>query len=240
MKIEKEFGFCQDLVKMLITRKTVGKSGRVFSDLGALSTLNNLYVLRHLMMEFKPKRTLEIGLCFGGSGLVFTSTHQELGNMPSSQHTALDPFQTIAWDDSGVAAIEHAGLADYFDFRSAFSAHELPQLISEGSRFDLIYVDGSHLFEDVFLDAYFSLRLLTPSGIVAFDDACDPHVAKVLKFLRRNFSDFIEEIDLSSHRLDRGQSFRYRIAKMLGRTQMRAFRVTGHPERKWDASFVDF
>jgi predicted O-methyltransferase YrrM len=41
----------------------------VFEGLGALSTVNNLQVLRALMLERRPRRTLEIGLGFGASAL---------------------------------------------------------------------------------------------------------------------------------------------------------------------------
>jgi hypothetical protein len=50
-------------------------------------------------------------------------------------------------------AVERAGLMGYMDFRQAYSALELPKLIEQGTQFGLVYVDGSHLFEDVFVDA---------------------------------------------------------------------------------------
>ena len=73
----------------------------------------------------------------------------------------------------------------YLDFREECSALELPKLMKQGARFDLVYIDGSHLFEDVFIDAYFVARLLTQGGVVVFDDSTNPHIAKVLRFLRR-------------------------------------------------------
>ena len=99
---------------------------------------------------------------------------------------ALDPFASTVWDDVGVLAVEAAGLSSYLDLRTEFSSQALPRMIDNGDRFDFIYVDGSHLFEDVFVDAYFGLRLLSENGIIAFDDSTDPHVAKVLRFIRRN------------------------------------------------------
>jgi predicted O-methyltransferase YrrM len=36
--------------------------------------------------------------------------------------------------------------------------------------FDFIYVDGSHLAKDVFIDAALSWNLLRPGGVIAFDD----------------------------------------------------------------------
>ncbi|HEY6167685.1 MAG TPA: class I SAM-dependent methyltransferase [Verrucomicrobiae bacterium] len=232
--------YCPVLAEMARTRQAFGRSGRRFEDIGALSSLNNLIVLRALMQDLKPDCTLEVGLSFGGSCLVFTMSHRDLGHAPAAQHLALDPFQKQVWDDAGLLAVETSGLSGFLDFRSAFSAVELPRLWHEGRRFGFIYVDGSHLFEDVFLDAYFSVRLLAEGGVVAFDDSSDPHVAKVLAFLRRNLRGALEEFDLSPYRLDGGKSLRYRLGGLLGRRQLTAFRRVGEVVRPWDAKFRPF
>src|SRR5262249_39375180 len=83
--------FCPTLSELLSSRKAVGRTGRVYEDVCALSTTNNLLTIRSLMNEIRPLRTLEIGLSFGGSALVFCSSHKSLGRRPGAQHTALDP-----------------------------------------------------------------------------------------------------------------------------------------------------
>jgi cephalosporin hydroxylase len=75
--------------KLLRTRRAVGRTGRVFEGLTALSTINNLHTIHALMYETRALRTLEVGLSFGGSALVFCASHKELGRRPESQHTAL-------------------------------------------------------------------------------------------------------------------------------------------------------
>ena len=165
------FSFCPELQHLLSTRQMIGRSGKVFEEVPALSSINNLFTIRSLCLELKPKRTLEVGFCFGGSGLVFTTSHRDLGFAPQRQHMALDPFQSSVWDDSGLLGIERAGLQGYLDFRPAFSCIVLPRLLSEKAVFDLVYIDGSHLFEDVFVDAYFVSKLLSAGGIVLFDDS---------------------------------------------------------------------
>jgi hypothetical protein len=104
----------------------------------------------------------------------------------------------------------------------------------------LVYIDGSHLFEDVFIDFYYVARLLRDGGIVAFDDCADSNVAKVLRFITRNLNSVLTELDLDPYRLDSGRPLRYKAAKFLGKVQMRAFRKTGPAERSWDAKFSDF
>jgi predicted O-methyltransferase YrrM len=46
----------------------------------------------------------------------------------------------------------------------------LPELISKGERFDLIYIDGSHAAADVMTDAVLSYLLLNVGGVILFDD----------------------------------------------------------------------
>jgi len=235
-----EFGFCSVLNEMLQTASTVGRSGKEFKDLGALSTLNNLRVLRSLHLHLRPKRTLEIGLCFGGSCLLFTATHREISGQPTHQHTALDPFQKEAWDDAGVVAVERAGLSGYLDFYPRFSNLALPQFIEAGRKFELIYIDGSHLFEDVFVDAYYCARLLADDGVILFDDCRDPHVKKVIKFIRSNLKSSLRELDLSPFRADGGKSLKYRMARFVGQTQLSAFQRAGDLPRPYNAPFTDF
>lgn len=232
--------FCPVLVDMVRNRNAVGRSGKRFEEIGALSTQRNLWMLRSLQMELHPKRTLEIGLGFGGSCLVFTSTHRDLRGGAKKQHLALDPFQTSDWDDVGLITVERAGLTGFLDFRPRFSCQELPQLVEQKEKFDLVYVDGSHLFEDVFVDLYFVSRLLSDGGVVAFDDSTLPSVRKVLQFVRKNFRASFAELDLSSHRLDQGKPLKYRLARLLGKVQMTAFRRIGPPLHEWNAPFVDF
>ena len=234
------FDFNPTLQAILDTRKAVGRSGKEFAGVGSLSSDNNLIILRNLCLKHKPERTLEIGLAFGGSALVFTASHRDLHRPAGHQHMALDPFQASVWDDAGLMAIERAGLRDYLDFHPSFSSIDLPRLVGEQLLFGLVYVDGSHLFEDVFVDFYYVARLLRDGGMVAFDDCADPHVAKVLRFITKNLSASFKELDLSQYRVDGGCSLRYKVAKLLGKNQMRAFQKTGPMGRSWDARFTSF
>jgi hypothetical protein len=55
----------------------------------------------------------------------------------------------------GLLLTERADLSDYLDFHEAFSSIKLPAMISEGRQFDMVYIDGFRLFEDLFVDFYF-------------------------------------------------------------------------------------
>jgi cephalosporin hydroxylase len=237
MDVESAFDFCPTLAELLQSRKVVGRTGRVYEGLAALSTINNLLMVHSFMIETHPLRTLEIGLGFGASALVFCSSHKQLGRPAEAQHIALDPFQTTVWDSCGIMTLERAGLRDYMDFHQAYSALELPKLVERGARFGLVYVDGSHLVEDVFVDAYFVIRLLTEGGVVLFDDSSNSHIAKVLRFLRSSIRGGLEELKLSHCNRHR---FIYSVARRLGKVNLTAFRRIGRVERAWDSAFHPF
>lgn len=208
--------FCPVLDEMLSTGRTVGRSGKQFTDLGSNSTVNNLRFIQQTMRERKPQQTLEVGLAFGASTLVFCWEHQRLGHEANKQHTAIDPFQPYRlFDEAGVYAVERAGLNGYLDYHPEYSEFVLPRILAESRRYDFIYVDGSHLFENVLIDAFYGTRLLNDGGLIAFDDCSDPHVAKVIAFLRSNMTEPLKELiptDLKSA-----------AARIIGRRQLVTF-----------------
>jgi len=238
MKHEANLDFCPVLATMIATQRTATRSGEIIERLGAVSTFNNLVILRNLCLQAKPSSSLEVGLAYGSSALTFARSHQEM-SAARAQHVAIDPFQSGIWGDSGLCNLERAGLRGYVDFRAGMSCFELPKLLEKAARFDLIYIDGDHRYESVFIDAYFCSRLLGERGIMAFDDSSDPNISKVLRFIKRNCPG-LEEIDLSPYRADLGKPLRYRAARLLSRSQMRAFRRVGEPGQAYPAKLKDF
>jgi len=234
-----ELGFCPELVAMLETgvvhTQSDGQTG-----LHSASTLNNLVLLKRLFTQQRALTTLEIGLGYGASCALFTACHRAAGAAPSKQHVGIDPFQTSQWKDATPTLLKSAGLAEYADILRRLSCLELPELVAAGRKFELIYIDGSHLFEDVFVDFYFCRQLLSPRGIVAFDDCASAHIAKVLKYITTSLSEQFEELDVSPLRLDGGQPLKYKLARKLGKTQFRAFRLIGAPDRPIHSPFVNF
>jgi predicted O-methyltransferase YrrM len=200
------------------------------------STVNNLQTLAQLLRETQPARTLEIGMGPGASALLFASYHQEAGHEPLS-HTAIDPYQTAGFGSIGLNALKEAGLDSFVSFRGNFSALELPKLIEDGASFGLIYIDGSHLFENAFVDAYFCTSLLTEGGVMLFDDSSTAQILKVVRFQRGNMRAILEEVDLAAYR--NGEANRYRLARALGRVQLTAFRRIGSQAARDESAWND-
>jgi predicted O-methyltransferase YrrM len=228
MAVQSEF--CTVLDEMLSTRRTVGRSGKVFEKLESVSTLNNLRFIQQTMRERKPVRTLEVGLAFGASTLVFCSEHHRLGHEAAKQHTAIDPYQPYPMlDEAGVYAVERAGFEDFLDYRPEFSEFGMPRILEAGERYDFIYIDGSHLFENVFIDAFYAARLLNDGGWMALDDSSDPHIAKVNDFVRSNLGNALREVSRGA---------RAAVASLFGKQQLTVFERLPyegpHPPREWD------
>jgi hypothetical protein len=76
--------------------------------------------------------------------------------------------------------------------------------------------------------------------VVAFDDCSDDHVLKVIRFIRQNMTKSLEEVDVSPFRADQGKSVKYRVARLMGKTQITAFRRIGAVDRPWNAPFYNF
>jgi hypothetical protein len=55
-----------------------------------------------------------------------------------------------------LAQLERAGQSGFLSFYRESSHQRLPRLLAEVRQFDLCFIDGSHLFEDCFLDAFFA------------------------------------------------------------------------------------
>jgi hypothetical protein len=124
-------------------------------------------------LEGRESRVLEIGSYEGMSACYV------LWRLPRATITCVDTFEAAPRIDSYAS---HPHLEATFDRNIALvdasrvrklvgpSRKVLADLVTEGSRFDLVYVDGSHLGLDVLVDGALSWQLLEPGGVLVFDD----------------------------------------------------------------------
>lgn len=125
-----------------------------------------------------PVRILEIGSWEGRSSL-FLLTYFTRGQLTAVDtwagsdewhyHATPDLQDLEARFDNNVASG-----ATRVTKRKGSSLDVLPQLLSEQQKFDIIYVDGSHLADDAITDSINSWRLLKQGGIIIFDDVMWP------------------------------------------------------------------
>ena len=208
--------------QMYSAGRVVGKTGKVFESVGALSTRNNLDTIEQLMRRTRPATTLEIGLAFGASALTFADMHRKNGSPCSRQHVAIDPHESTVWDDVARLKLEESGLGEFVEVIEAPSCLALPQLLDQGRQFGLIYIDGSHLFENVFVDAFYCARLLAEDGYLLFDDSANRHVAKIIGFIDNDMPGVSRQPE---------RTLRQSVARILGRRQLAIYRRIGPVER---------
>jgi predicted O-methyltransferase YrrM len=126
-------------------------------------------------------RTLEIGCAYGFSSLHIASA---LAGRPGAHHTIIDPMESTVWNGIGVINLEKAGV-DFYDLREESSETALPELLSEGAQFDLVFIDGWHTFDQTLVDMYYANRLIRTGGYVLVDDANWISVSKAISYFEK-------------------------------------------------------
>jgi predicted O-methyltransferase YrrM len=132
----------------------------------------------NFLKEKNIKRTLEIGFAYGCSSAYIILATQ-------SKHYAIDPYQP--WYQSlGKKNIERLKLSQYLDLKEEVSQFALPKMIKEGVKIDFAFIDGGHLFDEIFVDFYFVDMMLEENGYILFHDIWMPSTKAVLSWIANN------------------------------------------------------
>ena len=136
--------------------------------------------LNRLVRESETKKSLEIGLAYGFSTIFIMDA---LG--AGGSHVAIDPFQASLWH--GVGATQAARLSSKrFKWIEDYSIHVLSDYIRAGERFDFIFIDGNHRFDDVLVDFYLSDQALKVGGLLVLDDIWMASIRTVMSYVVTN------------------------------------------------------
>jgi predicted O-methyltransferase YrrM len=131
-------------------------------------------------VQVEAKATLEVGLAYGFSTLFILAAQRQLGY---GHHTAIDPNQEI-WGGVGVTNAKE--FTSNFKFYNDISVHVIPNLRAIHCRYDVIFVDGNHRFDDVLVDFTLVEDICNMGGYIVLDDALLPSVGRVVDFIRAN------------------------------------------------------
>ena len=172
-------------------------------------------VLRDLLVAERAAVVIEIGLAYGSSALAIAEALVALGDR-RARHVIIDAHQH-AFHHAGWEAIASAGLAGLCTLTAERSQLELPRLVARGFVADAAFVDGSHIFHNVFVDLCFLREIVRPGGLIVLDDCGWPSVGTAVRYFERNTG---------------------WTAEPIGRpTRLRAFRL---PDPRVEPSFEDF
>jgi predicted O-methyltransferase YrrM len=141
-------------------------------------------VLRDLVRAERPTTVIEVGLAYGSSALAIAEALLASGSH-EARHVIIDAYQD-EFRDAGWDAMEEAGLGQLCRLVREKSQTALPRLLSEGFEADAAFVDGSHIFHNVFIDLFYLGELVRPGGLVVIDDYDWPSVATAARYFQLN------------------------------------------------------
>jgi predicted O-methyltransferase YrrM len=141
-------------------------------------------VLRDLLIEERAAVVIEVGLAYGSSALAVAEALLT-GPARAPVHVVIDAFQDL-FGHAGWDALTGAGLGTVSRLIGERSQLALPRLVAEGFVADAAFVDGSHIFHNVFVDLCFLRELVRPGGLVILDDCEWPSVTTAVGYFEAN------------------------------------------------------
>ena len=141
-------------------------------------------VLRDLLIAEEARVVVEIGLAYASSALAIAEALLT-PEYAVANHVIIDAYQD-RFDNVGWEAITSAGLAGLSSLIRERSQLALPRLIAQQFVADAAFVDGSHIFHNVFVDLYFLREAIRPGGLIVLDDCNWPSVATAVRYFELN------------------------------------------------------
>lgn len=148
------------LVKQTLDRMAAHPESPGHSDIGVRNLIYTTIV------NLRPRRVLEIG-CHIGSGAVVIGAALRKNNY--GKLFSLEPQDHYA--NIAQHFVDEAELSDRVQIVRRFSyEEECKNLLFEQGPFDVIFIDGSHEYDDAFHDIALSYELLRQNGMAILHD----------------------------------------------------------------------
>lgn len=171
-------------------------------------------LLCRLIEDHDVDTILEIGLANGYSTLFMLDALDRCGR---GVVVSLDPFQTSDWKDSGLIHIAEAGLTHRHRHLALRSWEAVEALRRFDRPFDMGFVDGSHDFDNFFVDMYIVDKFVKPGGIIVVDDLGWGSVRRAFLYYMMNRSYEVVELVPKEGRSTWTASFKRAIKRMARR-----------------------
>jgi predicted O-methyltransferase YrrM len=167
--------------------------------------------MRRFVRASKPALAVEIGMAYGVSTLSILDGIAENG---TGKLISIDPY--INWPTGRRVAlhqIARAGLSNAHEHLDEPSYVGLPRILDRGLKADFIYIVGNHDYDYAFTDFFLSDKLISPGGVIAFNDCGWRSVFKVIRHIKRLRE--YEEIDVGLPRAFRSSNAVFALIKRI-------------------------
>ncbi|MBZ0292966.1 MAG: class I SAM-dependent methyltransferase [Anaerolineae bacterium] len=172
-----------DILKQLFATYRVLDKNNQPRPMASNISAANATRLYQAVKTYRPQSVLEIGLAYGISSLAILTALQEIGQ--GGTLISIDPYQEISWDNIGLLNIQRAGLKTKHTFINEVDYLALPSLLADGNQFDMVYIDGWHIFDYAMLDFFYTDKMLKVDGVVGFNDTARSGIRRTIKFLKQ-------------------------------------------------------
>ena len=189
--------YVNDVLKDSIESATVYDADSNPVSLDSNVAANEGKFLYDLITNNKLKKTMEIGMAYGVSALYISQAHKDLDHPPRS-HVAVDPYQSTQWKNIAMLNLQRAKLSEMVELREEFSYLAMPLAVKNEEKYQLMFIDGMHLYDYTLLDFFYADLMLEVGGYMIFDDAHMPSVSKVISYVLTNRRFKLMETDLSN------------------------------------------
>jgi predicted O-methyltransferase YrrM len=196
--------------------RKIFKYGKVKTEDGRIKKLTDAvdpyegYFLYSVIKANNYKNILEIGMANGMSALYICSALAEIAAKQPSYIKqkpyliSIDPFQKVQWENTGLQTLSEANLLKYHSLIEELDYIALPKLYKQVKEkflenFDLILIDGNHLFDYTILDFYYSVKMLKIGGMIIIDDIKHENTGKAYKYLKTNYQFLVELKNTLNH-----------------------------------------
>ena len=139
--------------------------------------------INRIIRQSDTTKSLEVGFAYGFSTVWILDA---LRSRMNSLHIAIDPFEITRYGGVGLHQVKRLSRTPAFEWIPDYSIHVLSKLIKNEKKFDFIFIDGNHRFDNVLVDFYLSDQLVSPGGLMVFDDLWMPSVQTVINFILTN------------------------------------------------------
>lgn len=171
------------LLHEMFDSKSVQMPDGTRKPLTAAISMRYSAALYSIVRKLQPRLAVEIGMGQGVSSLSILTALQQTGGRLIS----IDPYE--GWQsgmDAALCAIDRAGFSSLHCHIRQRSELALPRLWAEGTEIDFAYIDGSHCFDNAFIDWFYLDKMLRPEGVIGFNNAGWLPVWRVIRHLKKS------------------------------------------------------